>query len=139
MSENAKKDKAAKKDKGKKDAKGKKGKGGASQGPSVAGHPRAAAQVRRAKGFGGVGGFALAAYLGLSAGIPIDQVGLRALGAGVVGYMLLWACSVTVWRHLVMGELRALADETLAAAEAAKPARLSLQKPDEKPAAEPAG
>jgi hypothetical protein len=123
--EKDKKEKAAKdkkgKDKGGKDKKGKKGKkGGPSDGPSVAGHPRASAQVRRAKGFGGVGGFALAAVLGLKAGITPDQIGLRALGAGVAGYLLFWACSVAVWRHLVMAELRALAEQTLAAAEAAR-------------------
>jgi hypothetical protein len=118
------------KDNGKKDKKGK-GKKGKGDGPSVAGHPRAAAQVRRAKGLGGVGGFLVAALLGMKAGIPPDQVGLRALGAGVAGYMVFWACSVTVWRHLVLGELRALADETLAAAEAAKKPRMALQKSDE--------
>jgi hypothetical protein len=121
----------AKADKQAKAKKGKKGKASASDGPSVAGHPRAAAQVRRAKGLGGVGGFALAAMLGLQAGIPPDQVGERALGAGVAGYMLAWACAVAVWRHLVLAELRALADRALAAAEAHRPARVSLQPGDE--------
>jgi hypothetical protein len=124
----AKADKQSKQSKEKKSKKGKKGSGDAADGPSVAGHPRAAAQVRRAKGLGGVGGFLLAGYLGMKAGIPPDQVGLRALGAGIVGYMLFWACSVTVWRHLVMAELRALAEDTLAAAEAAKRPRVSLAR-----------
>ena len=35
------------------------------------------------------------------------DLGLRALMAGIVGYMLAWACAVTVWRHLVLAELRA--------------------------------
>ncbi len=123
-----------------KKAKGKTGKkGAAAEGPSVAGHPRAAAQVRRAKGIGGVGGFALAAFLSHKAGIPPDQVGLRALGAGIAGYLLFWACSVSVWRHLVMAELRALAEETLAAAEAAKRPRVALQGTEQPaPAGEPA-
>lgn len=121
----------AKADKQAKTKKGKKGKASASDGPSVAGHPRAAAHVRRAKGLGGVGGFALAALLGLKAGIPPDQIGERALGAGVAGYMLAWACAVAVWRHLVLAELRTLADRTLAAAEAHKAPRVSLQAADE--------
>jgi hypothetical protein len=126
----------AKADKQAKAKKSKKGK--ASDGPSVAGHPRAVAQVRRAKGLGGVGGFALAAVLGFKAGIPPDQVGERALGAGVAGYMLAWACAVAVWRHLVLAELRTLADRALAAAEAHRPARVSLQTGDEPaPAPEP--
>jgi hypothetical protein len=127
--------KADKQAKGKKAGK-KKGAASAADGPSVAGHPRALAQVRRAKGLGGVGGFGLAALLGLKAGIPPDQIGERALAAGVAGYMLAWACAVTVWRHLVLAELRTLADRALAAAEAHKTPTVSLQAA-EQPLAEP--
>jgi hypothetical protein len=91
--------------------KGKDGKKGASGGPSIATHPRAGAQVRRAKGLGGLGGFAIAGLLSLQAGVPTFDVGLRALVAGVTGYMLAWACSVTVWRHLVLAELRTLVED----------------------------
>ena len=105
----AKNDKTAAK-KGKDGKKGKKAKTGAASaadGISIAGHPRAAAQVRRAKGLGGIGFFAIAAYLSYKAGVPADQVALRATLVGIAGYMLAWACSVTVWRHLVLAELRA--------------------------------
>lgn len=94
----------AKNDKGKK--KGKKGTD-ASGGLSVAAHPRAAAQVRRAKGFGGLVFFALTAYLSHQANVPPDQLALRALAGGIAGYMLAWGCSVSIWRHLVLAELRA--------------------------------
>jgi hypothetical protein len=87
------------------DKKGKKGKGSA-DGISVAGHPRAAAQVRRAKGYGGVSFFFITAFFSHKAGIPADQVAVRALIGGIGGYMLAWMCSVTVWRHLVLAELR---------------------------------
>lgn len=90
----------------KKAKKGKKGKG-AADGISVAGHPRAAAQVRRAKGFGGVSFFLITAYLSHNAHVPPDQVAVRALIGGIGGYMLAWMCSVSVWRHLVLAELRA--------------------------------
>jgi hypothetical protein len=93
--------------KDKKAKKGKKGKGDAAGGPSVASHPRASYQVRRAKGWGGIAGFAIAAYLSYKAGVPMFDLGLRALIAGIVGYMLTWACAVTIWRHLVLAELRA--------------------------------
>jgi hypothetical protein len=76
-------------------------------GPSVAAHPRARYHVRRAKGWGGLAGFALAAYFSYKAGVPTADLGLRALVAGIVGYMLAWACAVTVWRQLVLAELRA--------------------------------
>jgi hypothetical protein len=98
--------KKGKADKGK-GKKGKKGKGGAADGISVAGHPRAAGHVKRAKGWGGLLGFAIAAYLSHKAGVPAVQVGVRALMAGVAGYMLAWACAVSVWRHLLLAELRA--------------------------------
>jgi hypothetical protein len=82
----------------------------AGAGPSVAAHPRASYQVRRAKGWGGIAGFALAAYFSYKAGVPYVDLGLRALIAGIVGYMLTWACAVTVWRQLVLAELRAAAE-----------------------------
>jgi hypothetical protein len=95
----------------KKGKKGKKGKDAATaEGVSIAGHPRAAAQVRRAKGWGGVGGFVIAGYLSFSAHIPPDQVGIRALGFGVAGYMLAWACSVAIWRNLMLAEIRTLVE-----------------------------
>jgi hypothetical protein len=110
----AKKDKPDKpdakkgKDKSKGDKKkGKKGAASASTAISVAAHPRAAAAVKRAKGFGGVGGFALAAYLSHKAGVPDAKLGERALMAGIAGYLVAWACAVTVWRYLVLAEFRA--------------------------------
>jgi hypothetical protein len=107
----AKNDKTAvkkgKSDKTKGGKKAKKGKGATEDGVSVAGHPRAAPAVRRAKGFGGIGVFLIAGYLSYKAGVPPDQVALRALVFGIAGYMLAWACSVTIWRHLVLAELRA--------------------------------
>jgi hypothetical protein len=91
----------------KKGKKSKKSKGERSAGPSVAAHPRASFQVRRAKGWGGLVGFGLAAYLSYKAGVPTADIGVRAVVAGFAGYMLAWACAVTVWRHLVLAELRA--------------------------------
>jgi hypothetical protein len=79
----------------------------ATSGPSIAAHPRASYQVRRAKGWGGIAGFALAGYLSYKTGVPTFDIGLRAIVAGIIGYMLAWACAVTVWRHLELAELRA--------------------------------
>ena len=85
---------------------------GAANGPSVANHPRARYQVRRAKGWGGIAGFVIAGYLSYKAGVPTFDVGLRALVFGIVGYMLSWMCAVTVWRHLVLAELRAAVERS---------------------------
>jgi hypothetical protein len=106
------KDKAGKKDKDeKKDKKGKKGKKGAEDGAprggSIANHPRARGSIRRIKAWTGLAGFAIAAVLSLKAGVPTFDAGLRALGAGVIGYMLAWWFSVRVWQQLIIAEQKA--------------------------------
>jgi hypothetical protein len=119
-----------------------KSKSEATSGPSVAAHPRASYQVRRAKGWGGIAGFALAGYLSYKTGVPTFDVGLRAIVAGIVGYMLAWACAVTVWRHLVLAELRAAherattPDPDLIPARA-EPARPATPAPDAAAAVSP--
>jgi hypothetical protein len=105
--DSAAKNKADKK--GKKEKKGKKGKGEneGAQGASIANHPRARASIRRTKAWTGLAGFAIAALLSAQASVPMFQVGLRALGAGVVGYMLAWWFSVMIWKQLIMAEQKA--------------------------------
>jgi hypothetical protein len=116
MAKDAKKGKAADaKAKGAKDGKkAKKRKKGAGDGDSVlsvAGHPTAKGHVRRAKGAGGLIGFALAAILSFKASVPIAEVGERALIAGVAGYLIGWAASVTIWRQLMIAELKVAAEQ----------------------------
>ena len=67
-------------------------------------HPRAMRQIELARGWGGVGAFALVAFLGYEAGVPTLSIGIRALLAGVVGYIVCWGAAVTVWRHLAVAE-----------------------------------
>lgn len=115
---------ASKGDKKPKKAAGKakgKGKGGdAAAMPSVANHPRAGAQVARAKAWGGLVGFLLVAVLSWRAGAPLADTLLRALAGGVVGYVATWAGAVLVWRHLIVAELRAVRRHRAAAAAAAR-------------------
>jgi hypothetical protein len=116
-----------------KDKKGKnekKGKVDAAAGPSVAAHPRGSYQVRRAKGWGGLAGFAIAAYMSYKAGVPTVDLGMRSLIAGMVGYMLAWACAVTVWRQLVLAELRAAVERTSGPNPDLIPARSDSAKPN---------
>lgn len=75
-------------------------------GVSVAHHPRAGESVRRVKGLGGLAGFALAAGLSLKAGVPTELAGERAIGGGIAGYLIAWGTGVTVWRQLVVAEMR---------------------------------
>jgi hypothetical protein len=126
-------DKKSKKKKGK-DASAAPG----AHGPSVANHPRARYQVRRAKGWSGIAGFAIAGYLSYKAGVPTFDVGVRALVAGIVAYMLAWMCAVTVWRHLVQAELRAALELSQAPDPDVIPARKPAASNDAR-AAQPAG
>jgi hypothetical protein len=106
---------AAKK-KGEKSPKGEKGQEPEEQGPSVAGHPRAARAVARAKGWGGLGGFLLGGYLALPTS-TLAGAGVRALEAGVVCYVAVWAGAVFVWRRLVILELKGREQKLLADAQ----------------------
>src|SRR6201995_2560009 len=92
-----------------KDKKGKKGKGAGNGGPSVANHPRARAHVRMAKGWGGLIGFVIAAYMAHKAQVPFAIAGFRALAAGVAGYVVAWGWAGTVWCHPGGGQGRAAA------------------------------
>lgn len=93
--------------------KGKRGRGtnaGHSDGASVANHPRARSHVRAAKGWGGLICFVAAGALSLSAGDPGFQVLLQALIAGIIGCMLGWACTVMIWRQILVAEQKYHAD-----------------------------
>jgi len=90
----------------------------------VAGHPRSAGMVRRAKGWGGLVGLALATFLALHAHVPPFDAMLRGLAGGVLGYIVVWALAVAVARQLVIAEVRvryAEVQEAAAAAAAAAP------------------
>jgi hypothetical protein len=96
-----------------------KGKGatdtGADGGPglSLAEHPRAARRVAEAKSWGALGGFLLGGYLSLSSH-SLFETGLRALVAGAVCYVAVWALAVFLWRRLIVAELRHAEHELLA-------------------------
>jgi hypothetical protein len=114
-------DKKAKgEDKKKKKGKGDKAEKGASGAVSVAAHPVASAQIRTLKGWGGLIGFGAAAALSAKANVPLVSLGARSLAAGVGGYLVAWACGVTVWRALVVAEVRAQTE--------AHAARLAIKK-----------
>jgi len=124
--------------KGEKDTKGKgkkqaKEAGPDGDGPSVAAHPRAVRAVARAKSWGGLAGFALGGYLSLPTN-TLAGAGLRALVAGMVCYVVVWAGAVFVWRRLVMLEIKSREQQLAAAVQAAR-ARRELPAPAERPGA----
>ena len=109
--------------------KGAKGKGGKGKSPTVASHPKARAQIRAAKGWGGLAGFGIAAYLSYQAQVPFDQLGLRAIVAGIGGYLVAWAFTVTLWRYLLLAELRVLAERHQEARASAAAAAAAKSRP----------
>jgi hypothetical protein len=76
----------------------------------LADHPRAMRQIELARGWGGVGCFAFVGLVSLNSGGPPFDAGLRALLAGVVGFVAGWGLSVMVWRHLALAEAAAARD-----------------------------
>lgn len=69
-------------------------------------HPRARRQIELARGWAGIGAFALVALLSHNAGVGAFAAGTRALICGVVAYMAVWALAVLVWRHLAVAEAK---------------------------------
>jgi len=80
----------------------------------LAEHPRAVHSIARAKAWGGLSGFLLGGYLSLPTQ-TFAGAGLRALAAGVVCYVAVWAAAVFLWRRLVVAELQGAQQELLAA------------------------
>ena len=106
-------DKKGKKDKAKSSgSKSSAGGGERGEGLTLAAHPRAVRRVAEAKAWGGLGGFLLGGYLSLPTHSAFEAA-LRALLAGVVCYVVVWAAAVFLWRRLVVAELRQAEHELL--------------------------
>ncbi|HEU4656537.1 MAG TPA: hypothetical protein VFR97_03390 [Capillimicrobium sp.] len=76
--------------------------------PRLSAHPKARRQIAAAKAWGGLVAFLVVQYLSLKSGLPMFDAGIRALAAGVGGYLLGWVAAVLVWRQLAVAELEAL-------------------------------
>jgi hypothetical protein len=86
-------------------------------------HPRARAQIRRAKGVGGLIGFFLVAYVSWHHGTDFVHLGLRAILGGMAFYVVSWAAAVYYWRQLAIAEVRQRARIVAARQIAAEDAR----------------
>jgi hypothetical protein len=76
---------------------------------SVASHPRAVYSIGRAKGTGGLAALLVVAWTSWHAGLPADDVAVRALLGGVAAYIACWFVALQVWRHLIVAEAKAFA------------------------------
>jgi hypothetical protein len=76
--------------------------------PRLSAHPKARRQIRAIKAWSGLVAFVIVQYLSLHAGLPAFDAGIRALAAGVVGYVLGWVAGVMIWRQLALAEIEDL-------------------------------
>jgi hypothetical protein len=111
-----KKAKAKAKDKGKAKGKGAAKGGGGADVLRVASHPRAARSIRTLKGWGGLLCFLVTFWLSKKSGVPFYWCALRAVLGGMVGFVVVWACAVTTWRHLLVAQVEAARMAAMAAA-----------------------
>jgi hypothetical protein len=80
---------------------------------TIGAHPRANRSVQRWRALGGLIGFALTLLLSLKAGVPAFDATARALIAGITLHLAAWAIAVTVWKQLMLAELRAIYDRRI--------------------------
>jgi hypothetical protein len=90
---------------------------GADESPSIAAHPRATRSVARAKSWGALVGFVLGGYLSLPTHTLVSA-GVRALIAGTVCYVAVWAGAVFFWRRMVPLEISSRQEAMVREAEA---------------------
>jgi hypothetical protein len=85
--------------------------------PSLRAHPRFAAKLRRAREAAGLAGFLVALWLAHSTH-SLDGAIVRAIAAGLLAQIVVWAAGVLLGRQLVGVELRAREEAALQRARA---------------------
>jgi hypothetical protein len=72
----------------------------------VSAHPKARRSIRAAKGWGGLAAFFFVAFLSWHNGTDFTHTAVRALLAGMAGYVVTWTAAVYVWRQIAVAEVR---------------------------------
>ena len=72
---------------------------------SIQAHPRARVGIRRARTRAALIAFVLVLALNLLGDQPAFDAVWRALLAGIVVHLVVWACAIFVWRHIIRLEL----------------------------------
>jgi hypothetical protein len=75
-------------------------------GVSIANHPRARTWIRRSRARVALATAGLVLLVALNAGVPATDAVLRALAAGLAGFLCTWAIGLALWKQIVMAELR---------------------------------
>lgn len=69
-------------------------------------YPRAAAAVRRSKGWGGLLGFLVGLLGAWMHGGTLPHALMVAVAASLCGRVVAWAAAIAVWRHLIRAHAR---------------------------------
>jgi hypothetical protein len=77
---------------------------------SLSQHPRAKAGIRRARTRAAFIAFIVVFVLNLVGDQALFDAVWRALLAGIVVNVVAWRCAIVVWRHIVLNELRQVAE-----------------------------
>ena len=77
---------------------------------SIAAHPRAKGSIRRTRARTALAAFVIVLLFSHSAGVTDQEAVLRAVVAGLVGNLIVWACALVVWRQIVVQEVRSVAE-----------------------------
>jgi uncharacterized membrane protein YccC len=67
-------------------------------------HPQAAILIKRAKGWGGMGGFLLTAAVSSMNGSVLFETCVRGLLGGIAGYLIAWSVAVSIGRALLKAQ-----------------------------------
>jgi hypothetical protein len=78
----------------------------ASNDVKVSAHPKARRSIRTIKGWGGLAGFFLMAFMSWRGGTDLTHTAIRALFAGMACYVVTWTAAVYVWRQIAVAEVR---------------------------------
>lgn len=77
---------------------------------SLSQHPRAKAGIRRARTRAAFIAFIVVFALNVVGDQALFDAVWRALLAGIVVNVVVWRCAIVVWRHIVLNELKQVAD-----------------------------
>ncbi len=77
---------------------------------SLSQHPRAKAGIRRARTRAAFIAFIVVFVLNVVGDQALFDAVWRALLAGIVVNVVAWRCAIIVWRHIVLNELRQVAE-----------------------------
>lgn len=79
----------------------------------IADHPRAVRSISRARAWGAVIGFGVAAFFGDRIGLPFVDLVVRSILIGAASYLVVWAGAQAVWRQIVFAEIAIKRKEAL--------------------------